>query len=70
MSTTVSPKILAQVEAALPAAAPGLPPRLIHRRMQEWSPVTVRHALRLLVQAGRAMAEGPECRRLYRRSAA
>lgn len=47
----------------------GLTPAQVHARMAEWSLITVRHALRQLVEEGRAAFTGPNQSRLYRRVA-
>jgi len=62
----VSPAILDAVEAVLPLAG-GLKPKDVHARVGRWAPVTIRHALRQLVAAGRAAYDGRDGRRLYRR---
>lgn len=60
---------LERVYAAVPAAR-GARPVEISRAIGDLSVVTVRHALRALVEAGRVTFDGPDCRRLYRRVAA
>ena len=64
-----SPALLDEVAAALPAGE-GLRPAEIHARVGRWSPVTIRHALRQLVDDGRATFTGPDCQRRYRRAEA
>jgi predicted carbohydrate-binding protein with CBM5 and CBM33 domain len=46
----------------------GEPRCIIAARAHGYMPVTVGHALRALVQQGRATFDGPDCRRLYRRA--
>jgi hypothetical protein len=60
------------VEAALPAEAPGEPPKQIHARVDCGALQTTRHALRQLVDLGRAESAGPRFFRTYwrRRNAA
>jgi hypothetical protein len=59
----LSERLLSDVEAALTTQP--APPRVVHRRMDCWSPNTVQQALRILVRKGRAVREG-ERMGLYR----
>lgn len=60
----ISPALLDEVAAALPTGD-GLQPAEIHARVGRWSAVTIRHALRQLVDEGRATFTGPDTRRRY-----
>jgi hypothetical protein len=77
MTTVLGPAFLADVERALPAAGePPLQLAEIHDRVGYNARASVEHALRALIDAGRAMfQEGPAQRsrsivRLYRRATA
>lgn len=61
----ISEQIMTEVERALDAGAET--PRQIHKRMGRWSVITVRHALRQLVDAGRVTFSGEDSHRRYRR---
>lgn len=62
----VSETLMAEVEAVLPVRF-GEPPKRIHAALGKWSIISVRHALRQLVEAGRATYDGPDGARYYRR---
>lgn len=64
----VSPEILADVSAVLPDDPPGIRPRDAWKRMQKWSPVSVRNALRHLVSTGHARFQGEDMHRTYWRA--
>jgi hypothetical protein len=64
--TTLSVAVLAEVEAVLTDV--GARPKTIWQRLGRWSPVTARHALRMLVAQGRAAYDGADCQRRYRRA--
>jgi hypothetical protein len=67
----VSPDLLDAVEAALPAAGDAaIAPCAVHDRVGAWNRRTVRHALRALVQSGRARFTGGDRHRKYRRAGA
>lgn len=70
MSGCISKKIMAEVEAVMPVSQPGMTPGELHGRVGQWAPVTVRHALRQLVEEGRATFTGGHCRRTYWRCGA
>lgn len=52
---------------ALTTDGPGSTPASVFDDVKDmgWALVTVRHALRILVRAGRARAEGPNMKRRY-----
>ncbi|MGO8919861.1 MAG: hypothetical protein ACLQJR_28510 [Stellaceae bacterium] len=63
----VSPDLLNAVAAALPAAdGDAIAAREVHDRVGAWNRTTVRHALRELVQSGRASFIGGDRHRKYR----
>jgi len=62
----VSKTMMDDVERCLSSAF-GMAPIVIHERLGMWSPVSVRHALRQLLEEGRVSFTGPNNRRLYRR---
>lgn len=68
MSCKLSERTLRDVEAVLPLER-GITPAEAHRRMDCWALITVRHALAELVGAGRAVADGPNGHKTYRRAA-
>lgn len=67
----ISPDLLDAVEAALPAAGDAaIAAHAVHDRVGTWNGRTVRHALRALVQSGRARFIGGDRHRKYRRAGA
>jgi hypothetical protein len=56
----LSQECLEIVWRAMPAQAPGLPPASIAPAVRHYQHATVRHALRILVQQGRARRIGSE----------
>lgn len=66
---TASSKMMDAVEAVLSSNF-SLTPKQVHERMGQWAIVSVRHALRQLVEEGRATFSGPDGERQYRRNAA
>jgi hypothetical protein len=57
--------LLDAVEAALPPFGRGQAPQDIARRVDGYALVTVRHALRDLVNSSRAVFTGPDSQRRY-----
>ena len=62
----VSKSIMAEVEAVLPTDV-GTTPKQVHIALDKWSRVSVIHALCELVREGRAIFDGEDGSRLYRR---
>lgn len=63
---SISPQFLDDCYGAL-LPTQGLPPKIIVERVGYGAIVSVRHALRQLVDDGRATFTGPDCSRLYRK---
>lgn len=63
----VSKAFVDKVETALPRRA-GKTPRQIFNAVDLGTPTTVRHAIRTLVNEGRATFDGEEGKRRYRRA--
>jgi hypothetical protein len=62
-----SARMQAEVLAAMPIGLP-LRPKQVHAMVGQWSPITIKHALRALVAAGHVSAEGGDFDRRYRRT--
>jgi hypothetical protein len=63
---TVSARVMDAVEAGL-SPTEGRTPKQVNVKVDEFSRDTIRHALRQLVEAGRATFDGPMGQRRYRR---
>lgn len=55
---SISKELLEQVAAALPSHGIGINYQDIHQRVDMWAPVTIKHAIRCLVEEGRARKLG------------
>lgn len=62
---TCSPRTLDEVLAVLPGRDGALTPKQVQERVGRWAPITIRHALRELVEDGRASFTGDAGRRRY-----
>lgn len=62
---TVSIGMMCAVERQL--SSDGKTPKQIHDALGLWALVSIRHALRQLVEEGRATFTGTHCNRLYRK---
>lgn len=63
---SVSKELMQQVEAVLPSHGIGINHQDIRQRVDMWAPVTIKHAIRCLVEEGRAkkLGEHPNFRYL------
>ena len=66
MSTGMSKGMMNAVERHLDPDV-GRTPKEIHQALDLWSVTSVRHALRQLVEEGRASFTGTHCNRIYRK---